>query len=368
MKKENHVLVLGAGFSKAVASAPLTNEMFKIFAELYEVEKIYSIRKFTYDNLMSLVEILDSNLSDKYGKEHSIRIYNEFTVKNNFEDLLTFIDLNLQKVNPNDKENSLELIGAFPIGGIGENLLEESKWAIKTYLYLSLCELDININLEPYLRNFFKNHTNSNLTIITFNYDFLLEQYLYSLGYWFPDDGYFQKIKHGDKVLNNHVSKVKIIKLHGSINWDSYNQFDDSLKLEWRNLNDLSIPLFKEYNKEFNGRNAKFKKYEGKIDYILVTPTAIKKFETSLILKLWKKAVRIIKNANKITVVGYSLPIQDTATTVLFSSVDANNLNKVEIINPDISKDEEDRYNIIFNAKAKYIRETFQDYLRKSPT
>ena len=71
-------------------------------------------------------------------------------------------------------------------------------------------------------------------TIITFNYDLLLEQGLLRKGLWNPEDGYCLGEVEGEEkklLANLNQSEVKILKMHGSVSWESPTLLNNNIRI-----------------------------------------------------------------------------------------------------------------------------------------
>ena len=94
---------------------------------------------------------------------------------------------------------------------------------------------------------FAKNHVAPGDVILTFNYDLALERQLKQAKQWEVWDGYGFPI--GDKIALS--SKVKVLKLHGSINWHGL-RFDGLIQGSGAFNNSLEPPRPVIWPKEFN--------------------------------------------------------------------------------------------------------------------
>ena len=170
-------------------------------------------------------------------------------------------------------------------------------------------------------------------TIITFNYDLILEQELFARGRWFPHDGYGVLIPSDNSRCSGStsVSVLTILKLHGSLNWDmsSFDDFLHSERLEW--WYDDGTPLFPGYlNDETPPWHTP---YEGPHDRYGMLPSFVKTFEYPLLLQVWKRAQAALTSAEKVVVIGYSLPSADSAATLLIGTAGLD-MKELTIVDP----------------------------------
>lgn len=178
--------------------------------------------------------------------------------------------------------------------------------------YLAKCTLEHDYENQDYLGfiNYIKTHrTKASLTIITTNWDTLLEKYLQAtnIKYTFPIS---------DQVLFDRLStemeegrKVELIKMHGSIDW---------LKcvgcggLQVCTTQDVSRFLFKDGEEQTCGRcHRSTREYGMLLQPEIITPTMVKSFSSKLYRELWDAAETRLRDATHIIFVGYSLPIAD---------------------------------------------------------
>ena len=148
-------------------------------------------------------------------------------------------------------------------------------------------------------------------TIITFNWDMLHEMILWNARKWDYRGGYgFNTNQPFDDW-----SLVKVLKLHGSCNWslsrpqDTIPSLDDNdlyfRQCSWDMPNDeVPVPL---------GSTSDF-------GDSLILPSYMKApFAKSALVPVWMQAADSVKNAAKVMVLGYSLPVADAPTRTMLS-------------------------------------------------
>ena len=171
-----------------------------------------------------------------------------------------------------------------------------------------------SIYVARLLGMFIDGHPQGENTFISFNYDTLLEDSLSDLGVTF---GY--GLKKGD--TKRHISaqsqqdsyQVKVLKLHGSVNWGRHN----------RRAN-----RFTEYGSYADLRN------DGAAPE-LIPPTWKKVFQNQF-AQVWGSAVDALRNATRIIIIGFSIPPTDLHFKYLLAAGLQNNLSlrKVAFFNP----------------------------------
>jgi len=285
---EKIVFILGAGFSKP-AGAPLVDEFIReakdIYAngqeELNELEKRFFGEVFTY-----------------YSDLRKARTKIKFDI-DNIEELFSILDINISS----SKEQSLGAVR-------------------KALIYLIIKTLDITINESKY--NLYYDFIqrlkggNYNFSFITFNYDLILERAMENGSY------------HYNYCLDLNASSIpltekKILKLHGSSNWLL------CTNPKCRNLMLLDQKALRElYTQGCN-------KCKKEAIPLLIPPTWNKNIELDYFRNVWCYAFEELRQANKIIIIGYSLPETDIyfRDFLTLALKDNNYLNKIIIVNSD---------------------------------
>ena len=331
--KVTEVYVIGAGFS-APAKIPIQNRILK---EITTTNYNEDFLTFTPENesikfMMSFVKIglyLLENYTQKNCNElqkyfsklknmHIIHSNNDIISKNNmYRELQQLKEKIRQELEQADLQISLEdIFTSFDKSYQSKEYLYEYSYYEATEIKESIMRLFVYyfckcinnhdfksqeyINFCNYIRN------NPNITLISTNWDFLIEEYFnrqkikYNLCL---NDPYF--------VPNNNKNKkneVKLIKLHGSINWfkclncGTLNIIDNSKCGNF--LFEDNIP---EHCSQcgYNVQDGLLLQSE------IITPTMIKSINSQLYNNLWYTAKRELMCAKSVTFIGYSLPIAD---------------------------------------------------------
>lgn len=169
-------------------------------------------------------------------------------------------------------------------------------------------------------------------TILTFNYDLVLEEALRSGSLWSPLDGYgvtahgitgdwcrrWRRTKGSTKLPK---SKVILLKLHGSINWTLYKNRQIRLKP-------------RPYVVRSRSGQTVFE------DVSVLPPGWNKRIDRNPYRKFWRTARLRLERCKTIVVVGYSLPETDllaralVAEVVRLRAVRGNRLQQLHVADP----------------------------------
>lgn len=164
--------------------------------------------------------------------------------------------------------------------------------------------------------------------IISFNYDCVLEDALKSYGNekWNPRYGYGFNLGAGGKKLTGDQhwrpdlpagkeSTVHLYKLHGSLHF----QITDAKSGHKVNL-----------------KQHPYTKRAGNLNFSIIPPEWQKAYDQGAFASLWKQASAAIHRAERLVMVGYSLPPTDLHSTALFrTSLKKAGLKSIVIVNPD---------------------------------
>lgn len=182
-------------------------------------------------------------------------------------------------------------------------------------------------------------------SLITFNYDIALEIALVAQG---------RGIDYG---LDAHVhqNRIKVLKLHGSINW--YGSKDSELEvLEVKNLlNRERMRSFANHGKDIPltvlGHRPTHQP-DGSVNRVplIVPPSLSKGAEQAVLQRVWTAAQHELSEAETVVVIGYSLPPTDEFFRYLLALglLEASPLKQFLVVNPD-NKDE------IFRAQYRKL-------------
>lgn len=335
----NRVFLLGAGFSKA-ADFPLANELVS----------------FIQNHLKASMDTRDigfrNELSDFLNGIHP-------SLFSNVEHLLTHIDLALLN-------NSVGIFTHFAstkdlrlfrmnLSGVLVRAFDNSHF-----------KLTKNFPQRSYFFKFCEQLKEGD-SVITFNYDLIVEQGLWLQRKWTYLDGY-----GFDKDINDFQapfggtypadlptkSLIKIYKLHGSLGWIYDDLNGQIIYVGMPNYFDGRL-LFCEKNLQA----AKAKRDEGTT---FIEPSYIKQFNCKPILDIWEKAFAVMQQSRELIVIGYSLPEADSAAqTFLASGVRSSQITSITVVDNSPSSIVFDKFETLFKRKVDRKKKTFREWMEE---
>ncbi|MBK7104947.1 MAG: SIR2 family protein [Ignavibacteriae bacterium] len=222
---------------------------------------------------------------------------------------------------------------------------------------------------------------NKNISIITLNYDTLLEQ---SFDFLFKKSGYIDYCLHlmnYDKLAelknfnfwinprepvlaneNENPFAIKILKLHGSLNWKYCNCCNQTLLTPWDRTIDLQGGKFLGFKYPDN------EKYEylcpldsTEFQTLIMPPSYLKSLNQPVISQLFSEASREIRDAKKIIFVGYSLSDADIHIKALFKK-QLRKTTEVIVVNSKKAAVLENKYSAIAE-KIRFVNLAFEDFV-----
>jgi hypothetical protein len=149
-------------------------------------------------------------------------------------------------------------------------------------------------------------------TIITLNYDCVLDQGLYLSRRWSPDGGYLlSSFPFEEKQKNHDIENILLLKPHGSIN---FRVPSEKLAKEIKLIDiqkifiETTCKIFPKIHADFN--SPKYCDFYSNQPYVLAM-TYLKVYANG-ILRIGSKAIEELKIADKLTIIGCSLREEDT--------------------------------------------------------
>jgi len=237
---------------------------------------------------------------------------------------------------------------------------------------------------SPFYHRFWEAITrhNRNVSIITLNYDTLLEQAFAPL---YPGTGYIDYCIHlmnydehdalrefqfwinpREPVLtetHENPASFKIIKLHGSLNWKYCNCCNQALLTTWDRSIDLDSGSFVGYTKPEQKAYDYTCPVDGtKFQTLILPPSYMKILNNPVISQLFSEASREIRATRRIVFIGYSLSDGDVHVKALFKKHLRPDVELVAI-NPKSSKSIRHRYTAL-SRNTRFRQMTFEDLVQ----
>jgi len=193
--------------------------------------------------------------------------------------------------------------------------------------------------------------------VITLNYDATVERALLDRGMWSPEDGYgfrvnLPELETGPLPGEWPPSRVTVVHLHGAGGWYARPfDFFRTAEAGWcrppPDYEELAgvaraepISLDCRFLKGLGVQAHHPERYQGRVGdehEVLLYPSFVKAFgweeRSAVLVKLWRLAAEALRKAERVTIIGYSLPEADTAArTLLLTNCDPE---KLTVVNTD---------------------------------
>jgi hypothetical protein len=280
----------------------------------------------------------------------------ESSLLSNVELLLTYIDLALLNHS----------VGIFTSYAFPEDLrlfrMRFSGALVRAFDNAHFKLKEENQKLKIYRK--FCNELKKGDTVVTFNYDLIVEQELWSQRKWTFLDGYglkkdindFQAPFSGTYPSDLPTeSLIKIYKLHGSLGW-VYDDLNEKIIF-------IGMPnYFQGYTGLFCENNLQASAARWDEGTTLIEPSYIKRFNCTPVLDIWKQAFQALQQSNELIIIGYSLPeADDAAHAFLTVGVHTSQITSITIVNPDNSIF--DKFEIVFGKKIIKKKMAFEEWI-----
>ncbi|MFZ5946367.1 MAG: SIR2 family protein [Stygiobacter sp.] len=257
---------------------------------------------------------------------------------------------------------------------------------IKEYL-IKLIHYVVNLRTDkssPYYHKFWNlitEHTN-NVSIITLNYDTLLEQafdFIFKkkngfIDYCIPLMNYEKLpqlkeynfwINTREPLLvdeNSNPHSYKILKLHGSLNWKYCNCCNQILLTPWDRKIDLNKGKFLGYTYPDNIEYEFSCPIDGTdFQTLIMPPSFSKQLNNPILIQLFSEAAREIRSTKKIVFIGYSLSDADVHIKALLKKAILNDVELL-VINHRPKETMELNYRSL-SKNVKFIYSSFENMI-----
>lgn len=272
---------------------------------------------------------------------------------------------------------------------IGKDLSTEKLRSLKEYL-IEAIHHTISVQSDKQAttyKRFWSNVAtlNSNVSVITTNYDTLLDE---AFGFLYPDKGFidyhihFMNYDHYDSIeafdwwvdpkvpvpiFNDCADPkpIKILKVHGSLNWKDCRSCNQVLLTPWNTEIDLNAGHFIHYKYPEGpldeGKSMQYRcPFDGaSFQTLIVPPSHNKSYSHPIINLLLEEAAREVRKAKQIVFIGYSFPDADVHLKALFQKNLAED-TKVIVITKSKTADIERVY-MSLSQKTRFIWKSFKE-------
>lgn len=298
--KHPMVLIIGAGASKGV----FDNEDIPppVDAEFFEMAK-----RITGNGTERLVRTVLHNIFELYGKTYNVGLEKYYADIEARRDVSAIAPKPKRRYEWGKRINALvELIRRVYIHTTTE-LRQGLRYHKKASYYDKIFDL-LSVNED---------------SIISFNYDLVIEEAL-PRTIWNPKTGYgisISNIQGWHYKLEQEQNSLKLLKLHGSINW-----------------NKMQGGGMRLHSKRYYMAPRGYKPRKEKFD--ILPPGMHKTIDRQPYTDLWKNAGKVLNECKALIFIGYSMPDTDMLAKSLFLETvrwrgAKNGLSNIVIVNPD---------------------------------
>lgn len=200
-------------------------------------------------------------------------------------------------------------------------------------------------------------------TIISLNYDLVIDNTLLDRSHQYPDYGC-------DLATEDYVAqkgKQLLLKIHGSLNWlycAACHRMDVAISEDKLHLVKV-FPFDVTLEKKFGG-DTPCKTCTAVMESVMITPTYRKDYRNPHISRIWYEAERALREARNVIFIGYSLPEDDVEVIYLLKrglhGRDPKQITVVEMANDNVRQ----RYRQLF-GEIDWQPLGFQGWLDATP-
>lgn len=268
------VYIIGAGFSAGLGYPTTSNLLIEVWPKL---SKTYRER------LGKVIRFHQPSFDPERATSYPY-----------IETLLTQIGVNLDMF-----DSSRIAVGSFTTDD-----LEDVRAELLTQIAVWFHSLFNEAAKVPWLAKVAQKIRRENATVISFNWDLILDQQL------------FDDVSASNYGLEPGEPGPRLLKPHGSLNWyeaDDVDPVSDAklVELHASQGENPAVKAFVPWRHIISKTNRRYTP-------LIVPPTYIKDFSRPISVKLWKRCTEALSKARKIYVLGYSLPEADLQAHFIF--------------------------------------------------
>lgn len=345
------VVIFGAGATKA-CGGPLTNEIIaKGFDNEYAIDRedfLGTLNEFIGDNFFQINQ----------------ETYPPLPL------LISFLDTAI------DRNHALG-------EDWGRDRLIKAREALD-YIIFAVLEHDLKRLQNNYYRDLYEAISSVDGTLpttVSLNYDIIADN---SISAWCDNHGDGEHPFPDymcDIATDNYRDKKgigKLLKLHGSLNWlycPSCNRLDVGISKSGRQFAKVLEALYQEENIEerltCHGRPCR--SCGAEVQPVMISPTYFKDYRNPHISRIWYEADQALRNAERVIIVGYSLPSDDLDVLYLLkrglSHLPSDQIHVVEY-DPDMRNIDDNpvgqRYMTLFGSGINWYTDGFVGFLNNN--
>lgn len=153
-------------------------------------------------------------------------------------------------------------------------------------------------------------------------------------------------------------TRIKLLKLHGSLNWKYCDSCDQIALTPWQH----GINLKRDTYESFMDIQVSLCPFDGnKLSSLIQVPTHLKNNNIYIFRKLYDEASYLIKNATRLVFIGYSFPEADVHIRALIKRCFSSR-GKIFVVNKSYAKDLKYRYESLARC-VDYHEMTFESFV-----
>lgn len=352
------VVIFGAGATKA-CGGPLTSEILpRAFERQTAIER---------EQFLPLVEaFLKQNFH--LATDVALRKTEDYPP---LPLLLSMLDIAI------DRRQSLGR--DWPSGRLEEvrNALEYIIFAVLTHELAEIESPGVAHKADHYFRFLQTLPSLDDLTVISLNYDIIVDNALLKLTDAFPDYG----CDISTAVYNGSHRRVPLYKLHGSLNWlhfPSCQRLDLGISGSGQRTIKVLDELFQEQSRTVGTLEHRYTcqgspcadpRCQTPVRPVMITPTHMKDYRNPHIARIWYVAAQALRQADRVHIIGYSLPPDDVDVVYLLKrnmqDVAPERITIIEFDPERRSLSEHDvgcRYRGLFGDGIGWVTDGFESY------
>ena len=174
-----------------------------------------------------------------------------------------------------------------------------------------------------------------------------------------PFDWWIDPKKPTELFDYNHLTRIKLLKIHGSLNWKYCSCCGQIALTPWQHQINLKLDSFESF---IDKQITECPFDETKLTSLLQLPTHLKSNNNFIFSKLYDEASYLVGNAKQLVFVGYSFPEADVHIRALVRRCFSED-GKIIVINKSRAKDIKHRYEGLARD-VDYYEYTFERFVK----